>query len=50
MVAEQESRRKADQRAEEENQRQREMQEEAHRNNMQEEVTRLIGFVCAILV
>lgn len=46
MVAEQESRRKADQRAEEEIQRQREIQEEAHRNTMQEEVARLILIIC----
>lgn len=44
MVAEQESRRKADQRAEEENQRKRELQEEALRNTMQEEVERLMMF------
>ncbi|XP_063859482.1 eIF-2-alpha kinase GCN2-like isoform X2 [Scylla paramamosain] len=40
MVAEQESRRRADQKAEEEIQRQRELQEEAHRSTMQEEVAR----------
>lgn len=50
MVAEQESRRKADQRAEEEIQRLREIREEAHRNTMQEEVARLMMFIMFFLV